>query len=255
MTHGIGIHTRPRHKAQRPDYRRMIGIPFRIRVTVRRGFGEQIFAVRNCRLGQPLQHLAPLWFARQAELLAPGLRRLQRPAPIGQLKGGIERMVLRKNLLRTLQRRPEHVTMGNFIPRGVTGHELRRGKDHVAILLQRGAIPMNPPAQLGIENRMRLLPHQERPHRRRRLRPAGTRHLRPARPGVALLLCRAFRTRQDFLVVVQAAFQQRQPIPQRKMRLMPPVHFQMKLTFPRIIRQPRLLRWVITRILNGRQVL
>src|ERR1017187_3495243 len=88
-------------------------------------------------------------------------------------------------------------------------------------------------AQLGVKNRMRLLPDQERPDGRRRFRAAGTGHFRPARAGVALFSRRGFRAWQNFLVVAQAFLQQRQMVPQREMRLVPPMHFQMKLALPR----------------------
>ena len=115
--------------------------------------------------------------------------------------------------------------------------------------------PMRAPAQLRVKNRMRLLPDEKRPDGRRRFRAAGTGHFRPARAGVALFLRRAFGARQNFLVPAEAFFQQRQPVPQREMRLVPPVHFQMKFALPSVVRQPGFRRRIFARILDGREVL
>jgi hypothetical protein len=110
------------------------------------------------------------------------------------------------------------------------------------VFFQRARVAMLAPAEFRVKNRMRLLPDEERPDGRRRFRAAGTGHLRPARAGVALLFGRAFRARQDFLVIAEAAFQQRQAVPQREVRLVPPVHFQMEFALPGVVSQAGFLR-------------
>ena len=102
---------------------------------------------------------------------------------------------------------------------------------------------------------MRLLPDEKRPDGRRRFRAAGTGHFRPARAGVALLLRRGFGARQNFLVIAEAFFQQRQPVPQREVRLVPPVHFQMKFALPGVVRQPGFRRRIFSGVLDGGEIL
>ncbi len=126
---------------------------------------------------------------------------------------------------------------------------MSRNFSSVALIL------MLTPAQFRVEYRMRLLPDEKRPDRRRRFRAAGAGHLRPARAGVALLLRRAFCAWQNFLVVTKRFFQQWQSVPQCEMRLVPPVHFEMKLAFPRIVSQPGFLRRILAGVLNRGEVL
>ena len=51
------------------------------------------------------------------------------------------------------------------------------------------------------------------------------------------------------------AFQQRQPVPQRKVRLMPPVHFQVELAFPGVVGQAGFRRRIVPGVLDGGEVL
>jgi hypothetical protein len=48
----------------------MVGVPFRIRVGIRRGLGEKIFAIGHRRFGKAVQNIVPFFFARQAERVA-----------------------------------------------------------------------------------------------------------------------------------------------------------------------------------------
>ena len=63
--------------------------------------------------------------------------------------------------------------------------------------------------QLGVVDRVRLLPDQERADARRRLRAARLGHLGPARAGVALSRRRGPRAGQDRVVAAQAPLQHR----------------------------------------------
>ena len=233
----------------------MVGVPLRVRVGIQRGLGEGVFAVHHRRLGEIAQSVVPFFLARQVETRAPVLRGLQSPTPVGQLKRQVERLVLRKNFLCALQHRAENEAARVRVPSRVARHEVGGLKNDVAEFFERGLVLMLPPAQLRVENRMRLLPHEKRPDGRRRFRAARTGHLGPTRTGVALTFSRADRARQNLLVVVQRFFQHRQTIPQRELRLMPPVHFEVELSFPRVVSQPGFLRRIFADVLNGEQVL
>ena len=255
VPHRVPVHPRPRHETQRPQHRRMIRVPLRIRVAVRRRLRKEILPPRHRRCRQPLQHRIPMRLARQPQPPPPRLRRFQPPPPVGQLERRIQGALFRKNLLRTLQHRPQHIPPRLRLPRRIARHEIRRLENHLPVSLQRRPVGLRPPAELRVKNRMRLLPDQKRPDWRRRFLPRRPRHLRPPRPRITLPPGRRLRLRQNLPVISQAPLQQRYPPPQRKMRLMPPVHFQVKLPLPRIVRQPRLRRRKFPRTLDRRQVL
>jgi len=121
--------------------------------------------------------------------------------------------------------------------------------------LERSARRLRAVDELGVEDRVRLLPHQERPDVRRRLVAGRAGHLRPACAGVSLPGCRGPRFRQDGVVVAEASLEQRQPVPECELRRVPPVHFEMELPFPAVERQPAFLRREASRALDGGQVL
>ena len=109
--------------------------------------------------------------------------------------------------------------------------------------------------ELGVVDRVRLLPDEERADARRRLRAARVGHLRPAGARVALARGGGARPRQDPVVVAEAPLQQRQPAPQREVRGVPPVHLEVELAVPAVEGEPGLLRRVAAGALDGREVL
>jgi hypothetical protein len=56
-------------------------------------------------------------------------------------------------------------------------------------------------------------------------------------------------------VVTGAFLKPPDAIPQREMRLVPPVHFQVELAFPRVVSQASFRRWMLSGVLDGGEVL
>jgi len=163
--HGRWIDALARQHAQGAQNGRMIPRPLRVVEAGRRGFGEHVLAVVHGESRELRQHLVPPRLARQPQPLAPSLRRLQAPAPIGHLERAVHGLGGGEDLLRALERRAEHVAACLFVPGRVARHELGGLEHHLAEALERLAPGPRPVHQFGVEDRVRLLPHEQRPDR------------------------------------------------------------------------------------------
>src|SRR5215510_504205 len=158
-------------------------------------------------------------------------------------------------LLRGNHRRPQHISLPLTFEERERSHELRRFEDDFAIPGERAAIGMRSITQFRVKDRMRLLPNQQRANGRGTVSPFRSNHLGPAGAPVSLSAGTFSRAVKYLSVPVKTSFQQRQSIPKREMRCVPPMHLQMKLAVPAIDRETGLLRRRRARALNGRQVL
>src|SRR2546421_10491711 len=97
-------------------------------------------------------------------------------------------------------------------------------------------------AQFGVEDRMRLLPNQQWPNRRRTVATFGSDHLGPTRAAIPLRLRAVTGTGKDRLIPTETLFQQRQTLPKSKVCGVPPVHLQMELAIPTVASESGFLR-------------
>ena len=222
---------------------------------LRSALGEEVPAVADREGREVVEDLLPAGLAGEPQALAPALGGLEAPAPVRELEGRVVRAVLREDLLRALEDRPQHVAPFRLVPRGERRHELRRLVHDVFESLEGGAVAALPVDELGVVDRVRLLPHEERADARRRLRAARARHLRPAGPGVALAPRGLPRTREDVRVVPEAPLQEREAPPEGEVRGVPPVHLEVELAFPAVEGEPGLLRRVAAGALDRGEVL
>src|SRR5262245_56275673 len=100
-------------------------------------------------------------------------------------------------LLRRNHRRTQDVSSLHFIKMRIGRHELRRFKNNLTVTLERCPIGVRPVTKFRIEDRMRLLPDQERTDRRRTIAAFWSNHLGPARPSITLRSSTFARRRQD----------------------------------------------------------
>ena len=77
---------------------------------------------------------------------------------------------------------------GGIIPGGIRRHEACSFEDDITILFERSAIGMLAIRQLGVVDRMRLLPDQQRTDRRRTVTTFGSNHFWPSCTCIALKL-------------------------------------------------------------------
>src|ERR1041384_634057 len=102
---------------------------------------------------------------------------------------------------------------------------------------------------------MWLLPDEQRTDRRRTVAPFRSNHLGPTRTAVTLRPGKFYGTWKNCRIPVKTSLKQRQSIPQSKVRRMPPVHFQVKLSIPAVNGQSGFLRRHAAGTLNGGEVL
>src|SRR2546423_1024444 len=137
-------------------------------------------------------------------------------------------------LLRRNHRWAKHVSSVCCFEKSIRRHKLGRFENDVAIARQGCTIRMGAITQFCVKDRMRLLPDQQWPNRRRTIATFGSDHLGPARARIALSSGAVAGTRKDQVVPTETLFQQRQTIPKSKVCGMPPMHLQMKLAIPTV---------------------
>ncbi len=224
---------------------------------VGRCFNCRIDAVADSRPGKLSYHAVPIRITLKSKPLPPFLCRLESPVPISQFEGRVEvaSTVAPVAFLRRDQCRPQHITPAGLVPHRIRSHELGGLKNNPPVFFQGRPILMSPVAQLGVVNRVRLLPDQKHANRARTVPAIGRCHLRPASTLVALKLGGSSGRRENQLVPRQAALQQLRPVPQGEMNRVPPMHLQVEFAEPTVMNQPRLLRWHRAGAINRRKVL
>src|SRR5262249_35972432 len=147
---------------------------------------------------KPGYYIVPFLVAWKSRSFEPLLGDTQTPGPIRQLECRIPGFARRMIFLRRYHWRPQDISQSGPIEEGIRSHEFRRFEHDLAVPLESRSIVPGPIAEFGIEDRMRLLPDQQRADRRGAVVAIGASHLGPSGSSVALLPCPLAGGRQHF---------------------------------------------------------
>src|SRR6266542_2458527 len=142
----------------------MIVVSFR--VGLRTVFVGQIDTVAHRQRRQFGEYFVPGCFSLLSEALPPPLGDAQTKSPIGQLEGRIPRLERRMVFLGRNQGWSKHISVSLSVEVGIGSHKLRRLENQPAITFQRCMTGARPVTKLRVEDRVRLLPDQQRPDRK-----------------------------------------------------------------------------------------
>ena len=232
----------------------MVGIHRQGAVGVRLTLRRQIKRILLGKGREFRDDFIPVLVPFEAHTLPPELCRTEAEVPVGQLERRIDSLVGLKGLLGGYAAF-KYISVIIGIIADIISHKFGSALDEGEISLYHRLITLGAVQKLREIDDVRLLPYKEGAHIRGSLATPGVSHLHPPYAFEPLALSDAAGDRLHALIPGKSALQQVLVSPKGKLGLMPPYHFHMRASVPRIISQAGLLGRIAATAVDGKKIL
>ena len=246
------VHRKNAHGTQ---HRHVVGGETDVLIRIRSGLGGKIQVVFVvCQRREFLYQHVPFGHTLHAGTFAPLLSHAHGIMPVRKLErriyriGGTQGFLGRNGAL-------QDIAVVRLVVGSERVHKLGGFLYQLVIFPDNRVRRLGTVKQFGKVNQVGLLPDEEASHVRRCLDAARVGHLHPAHAFESLTFGNLAGYGFRLFIPAQGASHHFGVSPQGEMRLMPPNHFQMELSEPRVIRQARFLRRRRACALDSHQVL